>query len=174
MDCFLEFISSFRLHEFYLHLSFKEKHLMRRFGSYMAYERSLWTNFNKATFLWVTAANAIPAGEKEFAKKLLYYALTLSKHPKDTSYIHSNLAQVYQDENNINAANYHCTKTIATGYYNKWAVDTLITNHFKTGKLIEAREICKTIIAHRVYQKDRPKYEKLLAYFEMHLEMPVH
>lgn len=173
MNKFISLIRRLKLHEFYFSLPIEEKNLMHSFGSYLAEEELLWPNFSSASLLWVIAANAIPNAKHNFAKKILQHALTLAKSSKDITYIHSNLAQLYQDDHNIDKANYHCLQSLSTGYYNRWAVDTLIKNFTQLGKISEAKSFCDSIIKNDTYKKDRLKYEKILVSLEKQLEMPV-
>lgn len=166
MDQFLSLIRFLQLNEFYLLLPLEEKQLMRRFGWYLSQEELLWPNFSRASLLWVIAANAVPAGKNEFAKKLLYHALSIAHSARDICYIHSNLAQIHLDEENPEDCNIHCLRALATGYYNKWAVDTLAGNLIASGRLTEAMEFCRSILANDLYRKDQPKYEALLAQIE--------
>lgn len=173
MDNFLSLVRFLQLNEFYLHLPIKEKHMMRKFGGYLSQEQMLWPNFSRASLLWVIAANAIPAGEGKFAKKLLYEALDMAQCPKDICYIHSNLAQIHQDENDTDYCNHHCREALATGYYNKWAVDTVVSNLMSAGKLTEAKEFCQSILTNDTYRNDQPKYRQILINIENQLKMPV-
>jgi len=146
---------------------------MHRFGSYLAEEEHFGFQFSQPTLLWVIAANAIPVGEKEFAKKLLFQALTHAHGQKDLCYIHSNLAQIYQDEGNREKSNFHCRQALSTQCYNKWAVDTLINNLIQMNRLKDAGQVCETVLATDVYGQDRPKYRQILASVKSCSEMPV-
>lgn len=173
MDGFVSLIKFLQLHQFYLSLPINEKEKMRRFGGYLSKDELLWANFSRASLLWVIAANAIPMGEKEFAKKMLFRALEMTRCPKDLCYIHSNLAQIYQDEGCTETGSFHCYQAFSTGYYNKWAVDTLINNLINTKKLEEAKNFCQSILDNEIYRKDRTKYRQILSLIEYLLNMAV-
>lgn len=83
-----------------------------------------------ARFLWVTAANAIPNGQWDFAEKLLHMALELSGDSSDAvcdlAHIYANLAQLYADQVRWNPAAaakclHYARETIKTGYFVVWA-----------------------------------------------------
>lgn len=83
-----------------------------------------------ARFLWVTAANAIPHGQWDFAEKLLHRALELAGNSPDSvcdlAHIYANLAQLYADQARYSPAAaakclHHARETIKTGYFVVWA-----------------------------------------------------
>ncbi|KNZ69610.1 hypothetical protein Tfer_1630 [Thermincola ferriacetica] len=83
-----------------------------------------------ARFLWVTAANAIPHRNYDFAEILLNKALEYADNGDDILWIHANFVQLYYDQidSKREASEkclHHCEELTKMGYLNRW-VDRIL------------------------------------------------
>jgi len=129
---FTSYFKTKELLKLYFSLTPMDKNILHRYGAQKVENSSLgrqneegFSSKNLCQYLWVSAANVIPQGHYFLAEKLLYKALEMTDNDLDKAHIHSNLAQVYADQNKLAECCFHCKKTIDTEFFIPWAKNLL-------------------------------------------------
>lgn len=148
MRSFSMLLSRYRLQKFYLQLPINEKALFEEFSQGLAdyiTENSGLTR-NRARFLWMVGANAVPRGQIDFALKVLQKARDEAQDPEDLAHIHANLAQILLDKENptvqeLEECNEHLLSMIGYGHMVVWAKAMLYINYRRMGDFAAASAI---------------------------------
>ncbi|MBO8169287.1 MAG: hypothetical protein H0Z35_08895 [Thermoanaerobacteraceae bacterium] len=104
----------------YMSLPAHEKQLWQQYGSYIE-------EAGNATYLRILAANLIPHGHHNLARKLLHAALTANPGQQEKAWIYANLYQIAADSNQPALSRQYCEKVLETGYLTRWASKTIAT-----------------------------------------------